>query len=393
MRATELALLTLVLRTCDTATGPPISSAAYTPTCSTTAAAHPDAKTSCVDDVVAFIGKTTYEDIQDAIDDASRGDEIYICPGEHEVELKLSSLNVTLAAASGEAATTTLSGGGSSQVLSGTQANLSVYNLTFSDGSAYNGGAVGFSQAELSLSCVTFSGNTSSGDGGAIDLDQGILTLDTVTFDNNTATGDGGAVRLRGSYPSKLVASDSTFTDNSASSGGALALGEEAQGDRFTLSDCELDGNTADDEGGAILLETDGYATLTVADTIIRDNEASSGGGVALVGDAMEYDVWFEVTDFDGNTADSGAAIYANSSPDLIDLDFYQATILDNVSDDAAVEVSNDTIVWSYESDWGDTGTTDDNTDEDLSCDCGSYDDLQSAETFLCTLDGKWVTP
>ncbi|MFT4979985.1 MAG: hypothetical protein ACI8S6_005897, partial [Myxococcota bacterium] len=305
MRAFELMLMTAASRSCIVA--PTGSSATYTPTCSSSPAAHPDISTYCVDDVVAFIDTDSYESVHEAVSDASSGDKIYICPGEHDAALKLSKTNLTLAAASGTADDTTLTGDGTAQIISGSRVQLTVYNLSFSEGYAVNGGAVGLSLSTVSMSCVDFTDSEASSDGGAVWFDQGTLTLDTATFTDNIAGGDGGGLRVIGGYPSTVEISDSTFTGNTADSGGAMALGEEALGDRFYIVDTDMEGNTADVEGGAILLSTTGWATLTIDGAAISDNEAADGGGLAVVGNASEYDIWIEQTELDGNIADAGA--------------------------------------------------------------------------------------
>lgn len=393
MRAIELALLTMGARSCENLLAPVPPPPGYTPSCLSSPAAHPDLSTYCSSDTVAYNGAVTYSSLQDAIDGAGTGATVYVCPGEHEVSLRVSKKNLTLAAASGDRSDTTLSGGGSDQIVSGTQSQLTLYNLTLSDGYALKGGAVALTRANLSLSCVDLTDNEASSDGGAIDIELGALVLDTVSFTGNIAGDAGGAVRMHGVYPSSLDILDSTFEENEADYGGALALGEVAQNEFYDIDSTDFIDNIAESAGGAIFLETDGVASLNISDSTFTGNDATEGGGLAVSGSASALDIWFGESALEENTADSGAAVYVDSGPSVVDLDFYLSAIAGNSSDSAVVEISDDTIVWSYSSDWGMVGGKFDNASADIDCGCGEYDDLGSSESFLCDLDGNWVVP
>ena len=113
-------------------------------------------------------------------------------------------------------------------------------NLTLASGNvsgANAGGAVLFTNQNLSFSSVTFSGNKTAGAGGAIASATASPTIsfDSCSFTNNSATGTGGAISLTGVGTNKLTLTNSTFTTNtSASTGGAVQSSSTTTFSAFT---------------------------------------------------------------------------------------------------------------------------------------------------------------
>jgi len=115
-------------------------------------------------------------------------------------------------------------------------------NLTFTGGSADNGGAIS-NQGNLTVTGSTFAGNNATAAGGAI-FNQGTLNLTNCTFSGNAAATNGGAIENQGTLTSNSV----TFALNSAPTGGGIS----ASSGVATLINTLLAGNTPADCAGAI---------------------------------------------------------------------------------------------------------------------------------------------
>jgi predicted outer membrane repeat protein len=133
----------------------------------------------------------------------------------------------------------TISGGNAYQIfnISSSSAIVNISGLTFANGSAPNGGAIGNS-GTLTVTNSTFSGNSAQGGtafGGAI-FSQGLLTVTNSTFSGNSA-GQGGAIL----NTNMTTVTNSTFSGNSAGNSGGAIL---ANGP-LTVTDSTFSGNSA----------------------------------------------------------------------------------------------------------------------------------------------------
>ncbi len=180
-----------------------------------------------------------------------------------------------------------------------------------------------FSDADFTLSDVTLTDNYTASNGGAIDIfyASGSIVIDHVTATGNSAGLNGGALYLDAYDGSltPLTISHSTFTGNSASGGtggGAMVLNTAD----VTITDTVITGNTVtgnDAGGGGVNL---GSGTVAVLDGVTVDDNTVSGtsadGGGIRVYDAALTLLGSSVS---GNAVPSGSggAISAHGASSL----------------------------------------------------------------------------
>ena len=192
-----------------------------------------------------------------------------------------------------------------------------------SDSRSWGGGGVflgdqgNATSATLSLSGATFTNNaatadTSSRGGGIFATSTGSLTLSDTTFDSNQASKDGGALSIVPTSGTPAISiTNSAFDNNTESEEGGGALFEN--GGSLTLTGTDFTGNTAV-SGGAIYLTS--VSNLTATSDMFCANSASSSGGAAYlasVGSGGTYTVKNDV--FAENSASShGGGAYLSGS-------------------------------------------------------------------------------
>nr|WP_047817032.1 choice-of-anchor Q domain-containing protein [Rhodopirellula islandica] len=251
------------------------------------------------------------------------------------------SLQIALGDSSGQ----TIGGGNVSRIFAinasaGEAVIVDVSGLTLQDGLAESGGAifVGSGQS-LSLTNVTLTGNTATGDdadmgGGALAIDGGNVTITDSTITGNVAngvSGSGGGILNQGT----LTVAGGQISGNTANrAGGGI---EATAGSSTTLTDVLMelnvagpDGSAAPGNGGALHLSGDGNAEISGG--TIRDNTAAlEGGGLWNNTGTMTVDG----TILTGNVAsgdaadDGGGAIFNNGGT----LTVSNATISGNAAD------------------------------------------------------------
>ena len=150
---------------------------------------------------------------------------------------------------------------------------LTVTNCTLTDNSAAYAGAIA-NDGNSTVTNSTFIGNTAGGNGGAIlNFGGATLTVNNTTFlansanTNNPEGGSGGAIDNLGT----LIVTNSTFTGNSAEYGGAICSGETLK-----LTSSTLKNNNATRWGGAIY----NYGVGNVNFNWILGNTASTGSAI-----------------------------------------------------------------------------------------------------------------
>lgn len=240
------------------------------------------------------------------------------------------------------------------------EGELLVSDSTFNNNSAVLGGAI-YSEGSATIKKGTFTNNTASsmtketrtynfdgkeytaqneydtGRGGAIDA-YGDLLVDESIFENNTAA-NGGAISYMG-IGGKLEIKNSTFKNNSANpnskygyyerndkneveykdtsenyrgSGGALSIMKlDALADAVipvAIDNTVFEGNSAYN-GGAISLVAD---VTNINGSAFRGNTAVNRGGAIHTMPLVDSNLNIVDTDFIGNTAKEGGAIYAGS--------------------------------------------------------------------------------
>jgi len=177
----------------------------------------------------------------------------------------------------------TIDGAGQSVTISGGNAvrvftisagiTFNLQNLTVANGLAMSHGGGVYNSGALTVTNVTFSGNTADGGaaafvgGGIYNSSTGTLDVLGSTFSGNSADVGGGIYNLG---PGTVYVSNTTFSGNSARSAGALFSAGTANVTNSTFSD-----NTATNFAGALY----SAGTATVTNSTFSGNFASAGGG------------------------------------------------------------------------------------------------------------------
>ena len=241
---------------------------------------------SCTDPDFTADGADDSAQIALAVADTNASGTLHFCPGIYDIDttIDLSSTDITLQGAN--AATTTLDGGGTTQILTSSGA-ITVSDLTFHDGSF-------------------------AGFGGAIYATT--VTVTASTFTDNDVIEWGGAI-----YATTVTVTDSTFTNNDAEYGGAIFATATV-----TATDSTFTNNDVIEWGGAI------YATtVTVTDSTFTNNDAEYGGAIfATATSTVTASIFTNNTaDVDGGDSGNGGAIYADT------VTVTSSTFTDNTAD------------------------------------------------------------
>ncbi|WP_405295237.1 hypothetical protein [Methanobrevibacter sp.] len=198
-----------------------------------------------------------------------------------------------------------------------------VINCSFTDNSAYLGGAIRLRGQNSEVFDCNFINNSASIIGGAVCMDGGRLV--NCNFVGNTVGNSdfgGGAVLI---YYNGGEVIKCNFTGNSAlSDAGALYLLNPA-----VVSNCNFVTNKASRKGGAVYMN---YKDR-VENCIFADNSACCGGAIYS---NVEGDVAY--CRFTGNDASNGSAIYFNSSS--TDKRIANSILLKNRADSKALDVN-----------------------------------------------------
>lgn len=150
-------------------------------------------------------------------------------------------------------------------------ANLSLNNLTVSDGTADLGGGI-FNAGTLTVNNSTISGNTVEYEGGGI-YNRGDLSIINSTISGNSTdlftVGYGGGIRNFTS--GDLSITNSTISDNTAIVGGGIYIDNNT----VMVTNSTISGNTATNDGGGIYADDD----LSIINSTISNNTAGDDGG------------------------------------------------------------------------------------------------------------------
>ncbi|MBX2799703.1 MAG: hypothetical protein KTR31_18640 [Myxococcales bacterium] len=348
----RLVALTSIVVACEHSPSPPSSVSPTTETDSPTSTAtspiqearcevDETVQKECTAGVAALVGSTFYGELQLALDEATDGATVWVCPGTWPAQLLLHDRDLSVVAVDPTPNATILTAQSDGRAVTVIHSRLVLQGLTLVEGApprAPGSSAALFAEEDdvdagggllahssiVEIRCSTFRDNHAA-HGGGLWADWSALLLDDVTFADNQADLGGGANisasgRLTPAEPTSLepvpslAIDDSTFVHNLAREDGAgLWLDGYA-----TLSGSHFEGNEAspDDFGNGGALHAELHGTLGLMDTWFVVNEAHSGGAASV---SFRQGATLTVSGggFTGNTAVSGAAvlgwIYAKS--------------------------------------------------------------------------------
>lgn len=416
----------------------------YPDPCDTTAV--PVDVSLCTSGVAAVLPTgSTYPRVQDAMDAASPGDVVSVCPGTWAESLTQSVSPLILAGYGAELSV--LDGAGARVIEMLDEGNdLVIADLTVQGGAADVGAGLKGNDATLCIARSTFADNVAADGGGAIYLlGSGSLKIDDSLFHGNLAAGYGGAIEIPGrtngvgieitdslfaanagdhggamqiDSTSAVVIANTGFTTNMAASGGGLDYGGSGPSETLELDSVTFSGNYAYHAGGGLHVNSSTSETVAVINCVFEDNETHDHGGALTFmsdggvftavttdfrGNISSYggavyayvqgteDLDFQECTFDSNTAKSGAALFllASGSGGATSARATNSTFTANVGTDSSCGAVSLQMSWrdavatliSVNSDWGSAST--DNLPDDV---CGySY---EAAASFECTDSG-----
>jgi len=203
--------------------------------------------------------------------------------------------------------------------------NVTIGNLTFTNGIGYRGGAI-YNLGDLTVGNCTFTNNTATspdqrgGGGGAICnfADEGPITttVTNCTFSYNNAV-RGSAIMNYCDITDHYIIStvtNCTFSNNTAQSLGTIYNLADNGNVNSTVTNCTFTNNTAQNHGGAIAnyCSNSGSITGTAINSTFNSNHSNYGGAIALWLNGGFINFIATSCTFTNNTATTnGGAIYS----------------------------------------------------------------------------------
>ena len=384
-----------------------------------------------------------FSTMQAAIDSATAGELISVCPGTWTEDL-VQTVSPLVLMGYGEGISI-LEGAGHHALEMEIGGELTVMDLSIQGGTDDRGGGIYGMDATLCMSGVAMSENGAGSMGGAIYLggSGGSFTADTLTLSNNKGGLAGGGLAIKGAYV--VWVEDSDFLDNEAEqngggaylttevagtiaastfegnqvglAGGGLAyLGDgpglelalwevdfignasQADGGALEVGDFwgtdtpavrafggSFEGNEASGEGGAVHLARGSTTTFLAIGTDFLENRADMGGAIASRAYSA-HTIGLEGCWLDGNAANGGGVLFLDpweggtSTTRLIESTLYRNTAETEGGAIMMVTSPPGVLLISEHSDWG-TGPTN-NEPDDL-----DNKDYGAGATFTC-VDG-----
>jgi hypothetical protein len=260
-------------------------------------------------------GKADFDNIQEAVDAASDGDEIIVMPGTYtstvDEVVDMRGKEIWLHSSKG-AAVTFIDGEGTRRGIycqSSETSNTIIEGLTIINGKAGNGGGMYtfFSNPTL-RDCVFMNNyadiNNYGGEGGGMYNSNSSPTVTNCTFTSNNASpssnGNGGGMHNLDSNP---TLTNCTFTYNTAPYGGGL----RNKNSNPELIDCTFTDNTADVTGGGMY---NGSSSPTLQNCIFENNTSETGGGIKN----FNSDPILTNCEFTDNSSAEGGGMYNGQS-------------------------------------------------------------------------------
>jgi predicted outer membrane repeat protein len=244
---------------------------------------------------------------------------IDVAAATYDEQLVISSTIPTLTIHGAGASSTTIDGSGTGCDVTINDGEVTVSGMTITDGDSNDGGGV-CNNDEVTLTDDTISHDQGFEGGGVNNGTDTSATITDVTFSHDSATGDGGAVYV-GSQAGVNI-TDSPFSGDSADEGGGVF-----NGGGVALTDDTFTGDDALNEGGGLA----NYAYASATGTTFTNDAATDqvgdlgdGGGaysayrLTLTGDTMSDDTATEsggAVDNIGALTATGDTMSADSAP------------------------------------------------------------------------------
>ena len=180
-------------------------------------------------------------------------------------------------------------------------------------GHSYGGGVLNEEGDRLEIANCIFLNNSASGGGGAVfsspfSRGSSSITITNSDFRGNSAS-KGGAIYVSAYVSYGLFVSNSVFDQNRASEGGAIYTGSTTSASSEVLNTVFTE-NSALIDGGAIYSSSD----LTATNSVFAANSASRGGAIYLPSFSFRTLTAINSTFFNNRaqTANGGGAIFSN---------------------------------------------------------------------------------
>jgi parallel beta-helix repeat protein len=173
----------------------------------------------------------------------------------------------------------TVSGNNASRIFEVEGASAAISGLTITGGQADRGAGLLNQGGTVSVTGVTFSGNTASDQGGGVDTQfSGTTTLTACTISGNTTTNHAGG-GLANLYSGSATLTNCTISGNSAPTGGGLYNNTGT----LTLTNCTVSHNTAQSGGG---LSSKSSSSTLLTNTLVDGNTGGDIHGALQSGSA-----------------------------------------------------------------------------------------------------------
>jgi hypothetical protein len=195
--------------------------------------------------------------------------------------------------------------------LNGSGLNVTIENMTLTNGSASNGGAIGVVDQNLTLSGMTLAGNTAT-NGGAIYVSaNATIAVNNSTITNNTAS-TGGGFDVVGTVGNATITINNSTLSNNTGQGGVLNMTGHGG---VSISNSTLSNNRGS-FGGVVTLFT-GNASLSIDHSTISGNSAGQAGAIYFSGSGV---FTISSSTIANNTATTGGALYVANFGNAITL-------------------------------------------------------------------------
>jgi len=276
-----------------------------------------------------------YGDLQNALNEASAGDRIWISAGTYlpgavrtstfqlkdQVEIfgGFSGIETELSARNIKSNPTVLSGD------IGTVADQSdnCYHVVTYSGQSSNSTTI--------LDGFIITGGMANEPEGLHDRGAGILsnsdgaiTLKNLTVESNSAIMGGGAFFS----DTNVTSVDCSFSNNSATNGGAIYA--EHDGTALTITRCTFNANTTIEAGGAIFQNNSAVATLT--SSTITTNVANTNGGGCWIGNGSTLNLT-SCTIVENHAQGTGGGVYKSDVDAISNVHVFNCIISANHGD------------------------------------------------------------